>query len=56
MALLTYTVLASDITLWGTLDAIRANLSVSGTKMLQIALDPLIDPTIVNPGDGYTVT
>jgi hypothetical protein len=56
MAALTYTVLAQDVTRWATLDAIKSTLQVDGIKILNITVDPLIDPTVINPGAAYQIT
>jgi hypothetical protein len=53
MAALTYTVVAIDVTRWGTLANIQTYLDASGTKQLAAALDPLTDNTIVNPQEAY---
>lgn len=55
MAVLTYSILAQDVSRWATLALIKATLQVDGTKLLEIALDPLIDPSVVNPSQAYQV-
>jgi hypothetical protein len=53
MAVLAYEILQQDIDRWSSLAAIEATLDVNGIKQLFIVLDPLIDPTIVNPSGAY---
>jgi len=56
MAALTYTVVAIDVTRWGTLTAIKANLEVNAFKQIATAIDPLLDNSLINPANAYTVT
>lgn len=52
---LEFTVLASDQAAWGTLEAIKDALTADPIKRLKIALDPLIDPSVNNPQEAYSL-
>lgn len=56
MAALTYTILAQDVSRWATLALIQDTLQIDGQKLLEITLDPLIDPSVVNPSQAYQVS
>lgn len=56
MATLPYAVQTSDVNLWGTLVSTEENLEAQGVKRLNIALDPLIDPSVIAPAEAYDVT
>jgi len=54
MAALSLTIQTIDQTRWATLESIQAYLKTEATKKLSIALDPLIDPNIINPEEAYS--
>ena len=56
MAALTYTISSNDLDRWANRQLIQSNLVVEGTKRLFIALDALVDPTVVNPEQAYQIT
>lgn len=56
MAALTYTIQTQDITDWGTLETILSILQVNGVKILNIAADPLIDPSVLDPSSAYQLS
>jgi hypothetical protein len=53
MALLAYQIEQIDITLWGTLTRIKANTYADAYKLLNSALDPQTDPTILRKEEAY---
>lgn len=54
MALLTYGIDNNELNTFGTLVLLQINIpSTTVTKLLSIASDPLIDPSIINPASGY---
>jgi hypothetical protein len=55
MADLTNQIQTIDLTLWGSLQAIQSNLTASATKLLEVATDALIDPTVADPSGAYQV-
>jgi hypothetical protein len=44
----------ADQTRWGTLESIQEYLKAEATKRLSIAVDPLLNPEIVNPEEAYS--
>lgn len=54
MPLLPLTIQTIDQTLWPTLELIKQYLTIEATKRLSIALDPLVDPSIINPEEAYS--
>ena len=57
MALLTYDILIENIDEFGTLALLQTYIpSIITSKVLQIALDPLIDYSVINPSAAYQVT
>ena len=54
MALLTYAIDNSELTTIGSLALLQTNIpSMTVIKMLYIALDPMIDPSVVRPALAY---
>lgn len=56
MAQLQYKVQQIDIDRWSKLQNIIANISVSGNKRLYIAVDPLINRSVISPQEAYQIT
>jgi hypothetical protein len=56
MAALTYTISSNDLDRWANRQLIQSNLVVEGTKRLVIALDALVDRTVVNPEQAYQIS
>ena len=57
MALLTYDILIENIDEFGTLALLQTYIpSIIASKVLQIALDPLIDYRVINQSAAYQVT
>lgn len=54
MALLSLTIQTIDQNQWSTLQLMKQYLTAEATKRLSIALDPLIDPNIINPEEAYS--
>ena len=54
MALLSLNIQTIDQDRWATLELIKEFLTAEATKRLSIALDPLIDPNIINPEEAYS--
>jgi hypothetical protein len=55
MAALSLTIQTIDQTRWATLDSIRQYLSAEeANKRLSIAVDALIDQSVVNPEEAYS--
>lgn len=56
MARLEYSVQQTDIIRWATLQAIQSYIDAQGIKRLSIAIDPLINKSVINPEESYEIT